>query len=373
MTTVFMESGTDATQDLTFYASTSGTVASDSGQAYTGPRSLKCTTVSGTAGFVTAPVGSAADAGTRISFYFRFDSTPSAGDQFFVTRNSGTATGFRIRWNAGSVISLKSSAGVQLAAGTTALSTNTWYRISIAYTITSTTVYSVSVWINGVLEMSVVNGAALFAIGTNQFSLSAEGTGNRNTWFDNIYADNSAAVTDTGNVLVTAKRPIANGTTNGFTTQIGSGGSGYGTGHAPQVNEQPLNTANGWSVAAAGSAVTEEYNVEGRAIGDVDIASGVSIVDLCGWAYAKALVSETGQLVLNGATPSVTIPTSNTMLTAFAGATNYPAGAGTDIGLVTSTTVTTVSLFECGILVAYIPIAAAFPVFDHHYRMQRAA
>ncbi|WP_323162301.1 hypothetical protein, partial [Pseudomonas fluorescens] len=79
--------------------------------------------------------------------------------------------------------------------------------------------------------------------------------------------DDSSALTDPGNIWVAAKRPNANGTTNGFTTQIGSGGSGYGSGHSPQVNERALSTTNGWSMVGAGAAVTEEYNIESKSTG----------------------------------------------------------------------------------------------------------
>ena len=48
----------------------------------------------------------------------------------------------------------------------------------------------------------------------------------------------------------------------------------------------------------------------------------------------------------------------NTMFTKIAGSSTYPAGTGTDIGIVTATTATTVSLYEAGIMVAYIPAVA---------------
>ncbi len=66
-------------------------------------------------------------------------------------------------------------------------------------------------------------------------------------YFDDIYVDNGSDLSDPGNVHVTAKRPGSNGLSNGFATQIGSGGSGFGSGHAPQVNERPLSNTNGWS------------------------------------------------------------------------------------------------------------------------------
>ena len=174
--------------------------------------------------------------------------------------------------------------------------------------------------------------------------------------YSDHYIDNSNALTDPGNIWVTAKRPNANGTTNDFVTQIGIAGSGYGTGHSPQVNERALSTTNGWSIVAV-AATTEEYNIESAGTGDIDI-TGATIVDYVGWVYTSALISETGSIIVNNATSNISITSTNTMFTAVAGSTTYPAGTGTDIGEITSATATTVSLYECGIMIAYIPAAS---------------
>ena len=69
---------------------------------------------------------------------------------------------------------------------------------------------------------------------------------------------------DPGAILVTAKRPFTNGTTeDGFTTQIGASGSGYGSGHTPQVNERPLSQTNGWSVIGAGGRRSRKNTTSG--------------------------------------------------------------------------------------------------------------
>ena len=168
------------------------------------------------------------------------------------------------------------------------------------------------------------------------------------------YVDNSSSLTDTGNIWVTAKRPVSNGTTNGFTTQIGSGGSSYGSGHSPQVNERPLSTTNGWSMVGAGSAVTEEYNIEAKNVGDIDL-SKATIVDWLGWVSASSLAGETGNIILGGSSVAQAITSTATLYTAIKGSATYPAGTGTDIGFQTTTALTTVSLYECGVVVAYIP------------------
>lgn len=357
MTTTFIESGTDATQDLSFYSSTVNTVASATDQAHTGPRSLKCSSGAGNSFADAFRTGVLADAGRRISMWFRFDSTPSANCTFLAVRQSDVTTVVTaVRLTNGLVLTIEPT-GATFVTGTTVLAANTWYRISLSYYITNSTTFQFKVYINGVLELTA-NAGTLTNVTSDAFNvrIGAQGA-NRNHWFDDIYVDDGASSgsqPDTGNILVTAKRPLSNGTTNGYTTQIGAGGSGYGTGHAPQVNEQPLSATNGWAMVGAGSAITEEYNIEGATVGDVNI-SGLTIVDYVGWVYTKALVGETGKMVLNAATPSITITTSNSMITAFAGSTSYPAGTGTDIGEITSTDLTTVSLYECGIVIAYYP------------------
>ncbi len=83
-----------------------------------------------------------------------------------------------------------------------------------------------------------------------------------------------------------------------------------------------------------------------------------------GWLVCSALVGETGSFILAGSTSSLSIPTSAQKFLKIAGSSTYPAG-NTDIGIITSTTLTTVSLYECGIIVAYTPGAApAAPTFN---------
>jgi hypothetical protein len=251
--------------------------------------------------------------------------------------------------------------------GATVLTANTWYRVSLSYIITTSTNFGAKMYLNGNLEASTTNAdGTLGAVTTSRAQIGLTNssidtwsvTPIMSVWVEDVYVDNRSDQTDCGDVNVTAKRPNANGTTNGFTTQIGSGGSSYGTGHSPQVNERPLSATNGWSMVGAGSAVTEEYNIESISTGDVDI-TGASIVDYSGWVYSKALTTETAQIIVNGVNSNISLTTTNTMFQQIAGSTTYPAGTGADIGEITATTLTTVSLFECGMVVAYIPASAS--------------
>lgn len=370
-TTKFIESGSDATQGLEFYSGTvtsNGTLGSDSAQFKDGLRSIKAdVTLSGGEADAQTPSGTLTDAGSLISNWVRFSSVSPATPGMFmkVADSGGTAllgvgiTGGKLRI---------CGRGATAVDGSTTLLANTWYRISLGYVFTSASVWSAVVYLNGVSEATTSNTQGnLAATASDNFRIGLVGSGSVDTfgtvpvltvWYDSIYIDNRTDKSDCGNVHVTAKRPNANGTTNGFTTQIGSGGSGYGTGHSPQVNEQPLNIANGWSIAAAGGAKTEEYNIEGASVGDVNI-SGATLVDYMGWVYTSATVSETGKIRVNNVDTSISVTSTNTMFTAVAGSSTYPAGSGTDIGEVTAAAVTTASLYECGIVFAYIPAVAS--------------
>jgi hypothetical protein len=370
-TTTFLDPGTDATQDLTFWpnidVSAGGTAASASDQAHTGTRSLKLdTTGTPHTVFLGSGDGVCADAGTRCSFWMRLGATPSTNMCVLLINQAvfgsgvlglGVTSSGKIEllngFNAASAIG---------AAGATTIAATTWTRIGMSWVITTTTNWTCKIYINGVLELTRTNAdATLLHTATSEFgptlskALSGDTISNLQVWYDDIYLDNGTDLADPGDIRVTAKRPVSNGTTNGFTTQIGAGGSGYGSGHASQVNEQPLSQTNGWSMVGAGSAVTEEYSVENAATGDVNI-TGLTLYDWMGWAFASALAGETASLIVGGSTSNAALTSTPTLFMAAKGSTTYPAG-GTDIGLITTTALTTVSLYECGVVVAYNPTA----------------
>lgn len=305
---------------------------------------------------VKIAIGTVSDTGGRISFYVYFASFDS-----FNPDKSSIAGLLRLGANARvmikvtdlGVIQLWNQSTSQIGTDGATLATGRWYRISLAYTITSTTVNRFELFVDAVSSISVTN-ATLSAVLVDTVFFGNFDNDDADFRTSDHYVDDSTSLTDTGDIWVTAKRPNANGTTNGFTTQIGVGGSGYGSGHSPQVNERPLSTTNGWSMIGAGSAITEEYNIEGQNTGDIDLR-GMTIVDFVGWVYASALVSETAQIVVAGSSSNISLTSTNTMFTKVAGSASYPGG-GTDIGIITSTTVTTVSLYECGIIVAATPL-----------------
>ncbi len=356
MATTFINCASSAEDANTLWSSSAGLVTSQSSVVHSGPNAYKLNTSSPAVQPALQAIGVVQDSGTRFSFWINFPSvSPAVGCSLVnFTNAAGTAVVLLGLSTGGQLI--VNAIGASASTGSTVLSTNTWYRVSFVYTITNSTTYSVKAFINGVQEISFSNTGTLTNTTTNRLLVNIGPAAGVNFIYyaDDIYIDNSNSLTDPGNIYVTAKRPNANGTTNGFTTQIGSGGSGYGTGHSPQVNERPVSLTNGWSIATGGVSKTEEYNIEGRATGDTSIAYH-NIVDYTGWVVAKSLSSETASLVLNNVTSNISLTSTVTSFQAIAGSTTYPAGTGTTLS-------TTVSLYECGVMVAYIPSGGIMPV-----------
>lgn len=304
------------------------------------------------------PAFGSQNANGRVNMFMYFVTLPNAASSIISMSQNLSSASIRLRMTSAGVLQVFNNT-VQIGTNGSTLSTGQWYRICVAFAVTSTTVNEIRVYVEGVLDISITNATLTTALSDNLQFGNNSSNGAYDVRISDIYVDDSSSLADPGNIWVTVKRPNANGTTNGFTTQIGSGGSGYGTGHSPQVNERPNTDTNGWSIVGAGSAVTEEYNIESKSTGDIDISAAI-IVDTMVFAKAKALVQETGSLIVNGNTTSVTIRTNdNVPLRAFVGGSTYPAGTGADVGIVTDTSLTTVSLYEIGAAVAYIPNTAS--------------
>jgi hypothetical protein len=298
------------------------------------------------------------------SVWVYFNALPSSGvtQLFGADKTVGGTHVWAVQITSGGVLQfIDAASGTQIGSNGATLTTGVWYRISVIAGIgnTSGTGNLLTVYVNGVSSITA-SAFAITNIGAGVFWL---GTVNASNTCDVRYSDiwtytgGASNVADPGNLWVTAKRPVSNGTTNGFTTQIGSGGSGYGSGHAPQVNERPASTTNGWSMVGAGSAVTEEYTIEGQSVGDVSIV-GATQLFVSGWIYASSLAGETANTIINNvATGTAALTSTPTFFTLIATATaTYPVG-GTDIGIKTTTALTTVSLYECGILIGFVPSA----------------
>ena len=360
MAVTFLEAASEATQGTEFYSTVQGTVATDAVVFNTGTRSLKFT--SGAAAQdadVKTPAGVLADAGSRVSFFFRITDAPTTRVELALFQNSAeSANIFAVGFTSAGKIRLGSGSGAELVLGTTTFSTGVWYRLTVSYTISSTSVNAFKIYVNGVIEINTTN-KTLPTTGTSKLCLGSQGSQQGNSKVLNIsdiYVDDSSDLGDPGDIRVTAKRPYGDGSVVGWTTQVGSSGSGYGGGHTPQINERPLSTTNGWSTAS--TSTTEEYSIESRSRGAVDV-TGLEIVECMGWVYAKASTSVTGSIVVLGSSSNISMTTTNTMFTKAAGSTSYPGG-GTDIGVISSSSAATSTLYEGGIHIAYkagIPVS----------------
>ena len=350
--TTFMYDGGDSTRDDSFpWTVKTGAATIDTTTPITGAASLKmdCT------GLITYRMnGVYADAGRRTTFRFKMSAIPSGSVGIMAVQTSGANNIFVLNVTSAGKLMIVPTGANAGTTGTTVLNTSTPYRIALSYTITSSTVFAAKVYLNGKLEATATVSGTLTTTSSNRILIgngTAFGAG-QFVWFDDIFIDDGATLDDPGNIIVTAKRPNANGAANAWTTQIGSGGSGYGTGHSPQVNEQPLSTTNGWSIASA-SLLTEEYTIEGAATGNIDVSNPrYKLIDYMGWVYAKVGSAGTRNIIVNGSASNVSLTTTATQFTKIAGSSTYPSG-NTAIGMNNNSVNNLTSLYECGILLAY--------------------
>ena len=169
---------------------------------------------------VQTPFGVVSDTGGRFSFYIYLNALPSATTLFFLLRNNVDFTVVSLVLTSGGVLQLwRGNIVTQIGSNGATLSTGTWYRISLAFTITSSSVNRFEVFVNGTSSISGTNVTSLNTA-SNYFEIGNLDTdASLDFRSSDHYADNSSSLLDTGNIWVTAKRPNANGTTNGFTTR----------------------------------------------------------------------------------------------------------------------------------------------------------
>jgi hypothetical protein len=286
-----------------------------------------------------------ADAGRRISFYFQYASTPAATINIVRLLAGGT----NVTGGGQGTLSLTSANKLSLygLSTTTTLAPNTWYRITISYKISSTTVNEFRLYLNGTLAASRSN-LTLAAVGTNNLQLGWVGTTGGTSklcYLDDIYIDDGADLLDTGDVRVTAKLP-AGDTVSTFGTAVGANpatGSRF-----TNVNERPLNIANGWT--SSGGGQSERYLLQGAADGDVNVSQFVQL-GYTGWIYAKRSVAGAENMVLNGTVVTKSLTTSPATYTQSVSGAGYP-GSVAGIGLDASAS--GVTLYENGVVIAYL-------------------
>jgi hypothetical protein len=362
-TITFLEPGTDATGDLSFYSSTSGTVASATDQAYTGSRSIKCSLGAPATAARVERLGVLADAGRRISFRMRCDTIPAAGTTAFchLTTSGGTLSASMSMRTDGTIEFQPD--GATAVTGSTVVAANTWPRFAVAYTVTSATVFRFDFYVNGFLQGSATVGT-MTTIATDMIQLRANaGFGdNANVWFDDLYIDDGADYTDPGAGFdnseacrVYAVPAVANNV-NTFDTGVGATPANRWT----NVNEVPLSETNGWQQAATADT-QENYTLATRnAMG----LTPKTILGRAAWIWAKGAAGGAGtpKIMDNGVETAIVLTSAGKLFTVLTTNNSYPSNAA-GIGMRATNNADNTFLYECGTLVAASGTAypAVFP------------
>ncbi len=286
----------------------------------------------------------------RISFYIYFDDLPVTNPLAFILIKSSGGTGIfyiqlttagqleLVSWNQSSVLG-------------TILSPDTWYRICVCWNITNATTYTLKSFLNGTLDGTITNSGTLQSASPNRMDLgwteNASGA-NKIIHTDDVYVDDSGALTDIGDIRVTAKRPAQLGTDNSFDTAIGSFPD-----RRDAVWQRAIDVAGGWQQAGS-SQVQENYLLQGIADGDIDI-TGKTIVARCAWLYGKATAGGSGTpgLVDNGSVSAIVLTSSAAFYTLITDSASYPSNTA-GIGMRSTGTTDDTFLYECGTVIAYL-------------------
>ncbi len=365
----FMDSGGDETGIATSAAEqmwsgesngTGGTVGINDTTSNTGQYSWNFNTGASAQWAQLSKINILQNAGNRISMYVRFNSIPTANMDFIDTEDGGNNWVFLVEITSGGVLQIYNAAGSQLGSNGATLSAGTWYRIDLSYSIISASSYTAKLYVNGTQSISVSNSPSLTNTVSTALLVGVDQSAGNNVVMnvDDIYVDSGTDDSDTGDVHVTAKLPIANGSTQSFTqsgTPTGDTTCTSGT-DCEWVNERPADTAaflNGLR-----TATVEEFNIQSASTGDVNIAGDTLIADEA-WAYASLTTNTscTGLTMLNnGAYVSVNLSsTTYTMLTSIVNNGSYPTG-NNDVGMGTCTNTSgthTVRYAEGGMQIAY--------------------
>jgi hypothetical protein len=309
---------------------------------------MKFAAIAGTSVVVSPTV--VADAGSRISFWVNFNTRVVLTQFFGLLQSVNSPIGW-LRLDASNILNwLDSDATAPNKSGTTVLSDNTWYHITFTYVITAVANYTIKVYLNGVLELTVTQadfnidkaGSAVVSFGV----ISAI-TATIN--IDDVYIDNSSALTDPGAIQITAKLPNALNVNN-FNTAIGSS-----TNRWESVNQRALSEAKGWGETTT-TATRENYGIESAATGDVNL-TGATQIAYVGWVWAKKGAGGSGSpaITLNGVDTTIALATTSAgYFSAFVDSGTYPTNAA-GIGMLASGAGADTFFYEGGVLVAYIP------------------
>lgn len=354
-----------ATQTTAWYETLAGAVTVDTGVTLDGNTTLKLDTSSpaATVQATTTKAGAIAAAGRGISRYFRFSALPASG-QFLgiLSVSNSTTVCLGVSVDSNGKLILRNNTVTMGAVGSTTLSVNTWYRVSLSYTVTTTTNWSAKVYLgqagdspaySGTLELNRTNADGTLSAATCdrlQAFIPPLAGANITLNITHTAVDDRADLTDPGNWKTTGKKPTTT-TTNNFDTTLGTGA----------VNERPVSTTNGKSHANT-TDVDQDYEIEAASAGDADL-TGATIVGNVAWIWA-ALNSLTStplsKIIHNGARDGGTWDPASAnvaqLFTVVSTSATYPKDAnGKNIGSSSSVIAADTLLYDCGVGIVYIP------------------
>ncbi len=353
-TTKFIESGTDATRGTEHFSGVGNAPTSDCTISATGGCSVQYNNAGGGIQVATYRIITGyTPTNGRMSVRVNFTNLPTSGDaKIFVLYTAAFTQIYEIYVSSAGVLKVKAN-GTQVGSSGSTLATGTWYQLSLAWTVTSTSVNQVRLFLNTTTTPDITASNSTLAAVPNSDGplywgwLSGAGT-SRIVNMDDFYWDDSSALTYPGDIRVTAKLPIANNV-NTFDTAVGANPSTRYT----NVNERPLSVTNGWEQAATSQA-TENYTVQSWTIGDVNLTNK-AILAREAWVYAKSAGGTIAATITdNGSDSAITITTTATTYFHVTDSPLYPSNVA-GVGMKSTGTTNDTFLYECGVLIAYIP------------------
>lgn len=361
MALIWAGTGTDETQDFKLYSATSGTVTSDTtvGIVRLGPRIIKCDSTGSNVAAYVERSGVLADAGRRVSFWFYFTAAPATTPHIWSGMTSGGTGVIHIGLNSSSILSIETSSTNYPAS--TVLSANTWYRITLSYTISSTTVNTFKLYINDntTPELTKTN-VTLGTTGTStaRFGMVQAFGASKQVYIDDQYIDDGTGTDNPGAFACTAKHYVGTSEgspNNAYDTFIGTtraNGSRY-----LNVSEVPASDTNGWQQAAT-TAAYEKYLLEGASSGDLDISAG-TVIGWMAWVRVKTASSSSASSITDNDVDTTISTTSTAAQFTHATTTaTYPTGR---FGVKSTGTTTDAFFYEGGAILAYVPGVAPPP------------
>jgi hypothetical protein len=363
------EPGSSPTETLGLFTSSSGTVTSDGSVTILGQRTILGDSGGGAGVAAYVQRNGVLGANGRLTFRLKFSALPSADCGILDTLSSANGFQFRIFLRSTGVLRLVGNS-TTLATGSTVLSVNTEYRLTLCWTIASTSVNESRIYIDDAASPEcTASNATLPAASSDRFrcgwTQTNVGGSNKLINVAQFYMDDGSTLDNTGDVRVTAKLPAAAHTQDVAWTTFGTGA----------INERPINQANRRILTGAGDTGLELYHVQARSVGDVDL-TGATVVGFYGWVQAGRSSGGyvgTDRLVSSGVSTTVALTTSGTAYQETPQTTStYP----TTIGMQRTVADTPDALFyEAGVVVVYTPGSGALfpPIRTYQQAVNRAS